>query len=123
MICNFKYRLTMKATFFLLTLILYPFYSNTQVLNVWAVSDGEKVFKFDTDHFAKDNNSIWDGEKISLRGLYNEVLGFQVIVEVDSTGANGLEISMSAPVHKKSGTIIAGSGAVKYGDHGYMDFF
>ena len=113
----------MKTTFLLLALILHPFYSNAQVLSVWAIGDGEKVFKFDTDHFAKEKNNIWDGEKISLRGVYNEVLGFQVIVEVDSTGAEGLEISMSTPVNKKSGSVIAGSGAIKYGDHGYIEFF
>ena len=120
---NIKLPQSVKAIFFILALILSSIYSDAQIVSVWAVGDGEKVFKFDTDHLTKEKNSIWDGEKISLRGLYNEVLGFQVIVEVDSTGANGLEISMSPPVHKKSGSIMAGGGAVKYGDHGYIEYF
>ena len=51
------------------------------------------------------------------------MLGFQIIVEVDSTGAQGLEISMSPPVHNKSGHTIGGSGAIKYGDQGYIELF
>lgn len=96
---------------------------NAQIASVWAVGDGEKIFKDDTDHSAKSGNSIWDGESVNLRGLYNEVLGFQIIVEVDSIGAKGLEISMDPPVHQKSGMIIGGSGAIKYGDKGYIEFF
>ncbi len=96
---------------------------NAQIVFTWAIGDGEKIFKYDTDHSAKSENSIWDGEQINLRGLYNEVLGFQVIVEVDSTGVKGLEISMDSPQHKKTGKIIGGSGTIKYGDQGYIEFF
>jgi hypothetical protein len=94
-----------------------------QIVGVWAVGDGEKIFKYNTEHASKNNNSIWNGEKIHMRGLYNEVLGFQVIVEVDSTGARGLQLSMSPPVHKPSGKIIGGSGGIRYGDQGYIEFF
>ncbi|MCK5370540.1 MAG: hypothetical protein KAQ62_18385, partial [Cyclobacteriaceae bacterium] len=80
-----------------LILMLSFFNMNAQIVSLWAVGDGEKIFKNDTDHSAKESNSIWDGEHINLRGLFNEVLGFQIIVEVDSTGAKGLEISMSPP--------------------------
>jgi hypothetical protein len=96
---------------------------HAQIVTVWAVGDGEKIFKYNTEHFAKNSNSIWDGERISLRGLYNEVLGFQVIVEVDSTGASGLELSMSPPVHQQSGMVMGGSGGIRYGDQGYVEFF
>lgn len=109
----------------ILSMFLLCGFSKTkaQIVDVWAVGDGEKIFKYDTDHFDKKKNSIWDGENISLRGLYNEVLGFQVIVEVDSTGAMGLEISMSPPVHQKSGVVIGGSGTIMYGDQGTIEFF
>ena len=109
-----------SSTFFL---VLISLGIQAQIVSTWAVGDGEKIFKNITDHPAKNQNSIWDGERIHLRGLYNEVLGFQVIVEVDSTGARGLEVSMSPPVHRKSGETIGGSGAIKYGDKGYMEFF
>lgn len=104
-------------------LILQSLKINAQIVSVWAVGDGEKIFKNETNHPAKVANSIWDGKGIHLRGLYNEVLGFQVIVEVDSIGARGLEISMSPPVHKRSGFIFGGSGAVKYSDQGYIELF
>ena len=96
---------------------------NAQIVDVWAVGDGEKIFRYKTEHAAKKGNSIWDGESIHLRGLYNEVLGFQVIVEVDSTGTGGLELSMSPPLHQPSGMMIGGSGAIPYGDQGYVEFF
>ena len=96
---------------------------NAQIVDVWAVGDGEKIFKYRTEHPSKERNSIWDGEKILLRGLYNEVLGFQIIVEVDSTGARGLQISMRPPLQKSTGRVIGGSGAIPYGDHGYIELF
>ncbi len=93
------------------------------VRDVWAVNDGEKIFRFDTQHPSKNKNSIWDGKKIRLRGLYNEVLGFQIIVEVDSLGAPALEISMKPAVHKNTLSVIGGSGSIPYGDDGYIECF
>ena len=97
--------------------------ARAEITGVWAVNDGEKIFRYDTDNPLKKGNSIWDGEKIHLRGLYNEVLGVQIIVELDSTGDRALEITMTPPVHKKTGTVMGGSGAVPYGDDGYIEFF
>jgi hypothetical protein len=116
-------RRALQVTCMTVVYILYVSMLNAKVISAWAVGDGEKIFKNDTDHPSKKKNSIWDGESIHLRGLYNEVLGFQIIVEVDSMGAKGLEVSMSPPIHKKSGNIIGGSGTVKYGDQGYIELF
>ena len=55
----------------------------SQVKNAWVAGDGEKVFRNDDKHPAKVSNYIWNGDTIKLRGIYNEVLAFQVIVEVD----------------------------------------
>jgi hypothetical protein len=97
---NFTHTLSLA----LISMILLSFLMelNAQIVDVWAVGDGEKIFRNNTEHPAKSGNSIWDGEHIHLRGLYNEVLGFQVIVEVDSTGAEGLELSMDPPLHQPS---------------------
>ena len=119
----FKYRSSFKHVFFAVLILLFASKVNGQVVSVWAIGDGEKIFRNDTDHPGKEKNSIWDGEAIHLRGLYNEVLGFQIIVEIDSTGARGLEISMSPPVHKKSGHMIGGGGAIPYGDQGFIELF
>lgn len=116
-------KLSFKNTFLFAVLVLLSPLSTAQIVEVWVIGDGEKVFKNDTDHPSKGKNSIWDGSQVSLKGLYNEVLGIQVIVEVDSTGAEGLEISMSPPRHNKSGIAMGGSGAVKYGDLGYIEMF
>jgi hypothetical protein len=114
-----KLKLFILAFFFIMISIRIQ----AQIVGIWAVGDGEKIFKNEMNHPAKDQNSIWNGDRIHLRGLYNEVLGFQIIVEVDSTGARGLEISMSPPIHRKSGETIGGSGAIKFGDQGYIEFF
>jgi len=82
-----KLSFTIKNTLCVLVLIFFVTGLNAQVVSVWAVGDGEKIFKHDTGHPAKTKNSIWDEERIDLRGLYNEILGFQIIVEVDSTAA------------------------------------
>src|SRR4051812_19351592 len=89
----------------------------TQVINTWALGDGEKVFRDDKDHPSRKGNFIWDGKTIHLRGLYNEVLGFQVIVETGLSGAKGIELSVQAPVHKSSGSVIGGN-SLKYGPGG-----
>ena len=105
-IINMKLRLNFshKTKFIVTSMILVScfFGLNAQIVSTWAVGDGEKIFKYNTEHPSNKSNSIWDGEKIHLRGLYNEVLGFQVIVEVDSTGARGLQLSMSPPIHQPS---------------------
>lgn len=116
-------RLAYRYIFIASLILLCPSMIQAQIVSAWAVGDGEKIFKYDTDHPAKDRNSIWDGHGINLRGLYNEVLGFQIIVEVDSTGARGLEISMKPPVHRKTGETFGGSGGLKYSAHGYIEFF
>lgn len=107
--------------FFLISLTSHAVRS--EITDVWAVGDGEKVFRFDTSHPAKHKNSIWDGNKIRLRGLYNEVLGFQIIVELDSMGAEAIELSMSPPVQKKTSKLMCGSGSIAYGDNGYIEWF
>lgn len=93
-----------------------------QVLNAWALGDGEKVFRNDDRHPDKNGNNVWDGKTIRLKGLYNEVLAFQIIVEVDKQGAKAVEISVEAPVEKSSGKVIGGN-TLKYGPEGTVEVF
>ena len=113
----------LKCLLLVITFFLSSFHFQAQINDVWAIGDGEKIFKYNTNHFAKHKNSIWDGKKISLKGLYNEVLGFQIVVELDSTGSKSLEISMTPPIHYKSKKIIGGDGSIKYGNNGSIDLF
>jgi hypothetical protein len=92
------------------------------ISGAWAVGDGEKVFRYQADHPCREKNSIWNGRTIRLRGLYNEVLAFQVIVEADSFGAEAVEIAIEPPVHQSSGRAIGGSGQ-KYGPGGTIELF
>src|SRR5512133_1430290 len=97
-----------KSSFiFLFLLLSSPSFS--QVKNVWALGDGEKVFRNDNTHPERKGNLVWDGERIRLKGLYNEVLAFQVIAETDLKGAQGIDVSVEAPIEKKSGKVIGGN--------------
>ena len=94
----------------------------TQVKYVWALGDGEKVFRNDPSHPAKNGNYIWNNGKIQLKGFFNEVLAFQVIVEADIKGAQAVELLVEAPVEKKSGKTIGGN-TLKYGPHGTIEVY
>ena len=89
---------------------------------IWALGDGEKVFREDQDHPGKNGNFTWDGTTIHLKALYNEVLAFQIIVETGLPGAKSLELSVDAPLHKPSGKTIGGN-TLKYGPGGTIEVF
>ena len=92
-------------------------------MEVWAVGDGEKVFRYDINLPEKQSNSVWDGKTISLRGLYNEVLAFQIIVEADNKGAKQVAVSVIPPVHEQSGAVIGAAGESPYGPGGTIELF
>lgn len=113
----------MKKTFILSVLSLFTILnSEAQILNAWVLGDGEKVFREDNSHPDRNGNSIWDGKTIRLRGLYNEVLAFQVIVEAPLEGTKSVEVSVDNPVQKESGKAIGGN-TLKYGPAGTIEIF
>ena len=73
----------------------------SQVKYAWVLGDGEKVFREDTRHPDKNGNNIWDGKTIKLTGLYNEILAFQLIAEVDSAGATAVEVAVHVQLPKE----------------------
>lgn len=94
----------------------------SQINNVWTLGDGEKVFGNDLNHPSKNSNYTWDGDTIRLKGFYNEVLAFQVIVETGENGADNVEIAIDKPVDKRSGKVIGGN-TLKYGPDGTIEVF
>ena len=92
------------------------------IISVWALGDGEKVFRDESNHPDKKGNFVWDGKTIHLKGLYNEVLAFQVIIETGIQGAKALEISVEAPVNRESRQVIGGN-TLKYGNDGTIEIF
>ena len=50
-------------------------------VNIWAVNDGEKIYKTDLKNNNKNHNSVWDGNKIAVFSGKNEVVAFQIIIE------------------------------------------
>ena len=73
-VCNTRFMITVAI------LLQFQVSGYSQVRNVWALGDGEKVYRNEDNHADKNGNLIWDGNAIRLQGLYNEVLAFQVIV-------------------------------------------
>jgi len=72
--------------------------ANAGISRIWAVDDGEKVKKTDNDHplAASPDNPVWNGSEISLFGAKNEVIAFQLIIEADDSGANGIDVSLDS---------------------------
>ncbi len=101
--------------------VLFHQAASAQIKQVWAVGDGEKIFREDVDNPAKNGNFTWNGKTIHLKGLYNEVLACQVIVEAGVNGAKGIELSVDAPLHKASGKAIGST--LKYGPAGTIEIF
>ncbi len=93
------------------------------IKNVWALGDGEKVFRFETEHPYEKSNAVWDGERIRLTGLYNEVLGLQVIVEADQEGARQVSVGILPALHQDNGAAIGSIGGVPYGEGGGFEIF
>jgi hypothetical protein len=65
---------------------------------VWAVDDGEKVFRDDLDHPLKSGgagNSVWDGATVGLFAARNEIVAFQLILEADAGGAQDVNVVVS----------------------------
>ena len=102
--------------------IFVPIEGNSQVKTVWALGDGEKVFRDDLQHPDKNGNATWDGKTIRLKGLYNEVLAFQVVVETGADTARSIELAVVNPTHKASGKTIGGS-TLKHGPGGTIEIF
>jgi hypothetical protein len=93
-----------------------------QVTGIWALGDGEKIFRDDLHPASKEKNYTWDGHTIRLKGLYNEVLAFQVIVTTGQKGASGVELAITLPEHQPSGRTIGGN-TLSYGPGGSLAIF
>ncbi len=94
----------------------------SQVNYVWALGDGEKIFRDELNHPAKKGNYTWDGNTIRLKGFYNEILAFQIIVETGEEEAENVVIAMDNPTNKLSGKAIGGN-TLKYGPAGTIEIF
>jgi hypothetical protein len=109
--------------FILLTVALLPALTGvSQIKEVWALGDGEKVYRNDLQHTDKNGNYTWHGDTIRIEGLYNEVLAFQVIVETGVDSVKGIDLAVADPVNKESGKVIGGN-TLQYGPSGTIEVF
>ena len=65
--------------------------------SVWAVDDGEKIFRGNTTSPLKtgQGNSVWNGSSVSLSAARNEIVAFQLILQADGSGANTVNVTVS----------------------------
>jgi len=65
--------------------------------SVWAVDDGEKIFRDNLTSPLKTgvNNSVWNGSSVSLSGACNEIVAFQLILQADGSGVNTVDVNVS----------------------------
>jgi hypothetical protein len=70
---------------------------NSGLTRVWAVDDGEKVKRGDLSHPLADSreNTVWDGEGVSIFGARNEIVAFQLILEAGASGAEDIDVYIS----------------------------
>lgn len=61
---------------------------------IWAVNDGEKIERDETNSPHKRGNSVWDGKRIRIFGARNEVIAFQLIVEAGASGIKQLSAEL-----------------------------
>jgi hypothetical protein len=61
---------------------------------IWAVSDGEKIERDESQSPFKRGNAVWDGKRIRLFGARNEVIAFQLIVEAGASGIRRLSAAL-----------------------------
>ena len=75
---------------------------------VWAVDDGEKVFRDDLNHPLKaggTGNPVWDGATVTLFAARNEAVAFQLILEANSEGVGSVDVVVSDLTGSNGGTI------------------
>ena len=120
--CSYSTTTPLQMILLFVSLFFLQKNSFAQIKNVWALGDGEKVFRYDLHHHDKNGNFIWDGKTIHLKGLYNEVLAFQVIAETGDSAVKGIELSVGALINKTSGDVI-GANTLKYGPAGTIEIF
>ncbi|NIR02715.1 MAG: hypothetical protein GTN78_21360, partial [Gemmatimonadales bacterium] len=86
------------ATWFVLLAALLvfaaPSAAQSALRHIWAVDDGEKVFRDDIDSPLKtgEHNSIWDGKTVRLFAARNEIVAFQVILEAGDGTAKDVDV-------------------------------
>jgi hypothetical protein len=119
---GFSRRAVLLIAISFLFISFLPVQSSAQLKKVWALGDGEKVFREDLAHPDKEGNGVWDGKAIRLTGLYNEVLACQVIAEGGEDTAKSIEVSVINPAHAATGKSIAAS-TVKHGPEGTIEVF
>lgn len=72
---------------------------------VWAIHDGEKIERDDLASPYEAENQAWEHGKVKLFGARNEVLAFQLVVEADSGGVEGLSVALPELRHEDGDVI------------------
>jgi len=70
--------------------------ARTNITKVYAIDDGEKVKQTDLKYPLEDKNGVWDGSKVSLAGMKNEIVAFQIIIESENASAVNVDVDFDS---------------------------
>ncbi|MCI5131947.1 MAG: hypothetical protein D3904_10565, partial [Candidatus Electrothrix sp. EH2] len=85
--------------------------SSAAINRIWAVDDGEKIKRENTNSFLAHSpkNKVWNGGEIKIFGAKNEIVAFQLIIESDEEGVENVAVTLDSLTHFKSKYIIKNS--------------
>ena len=91
----------------LLSLLLWtaPHLCHGELAAMWAVGESTKIKADELNHALARGNAIYDGHKVALVGMRNEVVGFQLILVGGSQPTQGLAVRLSAIGAIANGTL------------------
>jgi hypothetical protein len=74
-----------------------PMAAASSLRHIWAVDDGEKIFRGELKCPLKsgESNSVWDGNRIRIFAARNEIVAFQLILEAGDEGAVAVGVEVS----------------------------
>lgn len=70
--------------------------ASAEIARVWAIDDGTKVNRDDTEHRLAFNNGIFDGKKISLFGARNEIVAFQILLNGGGQKTQNVKVKLES---------------------------
>jgi hypothetical protein len=68
--------------------------ADAAIRRVWAAHDGLGMSRDAAESPAQARNAVWDGHSIALVAARNETIAFQVIVDADEQGIEGLSVAL-----------------------------
>jgi len=81
--------------------------ASNDITGVWAQTGEDKVFLDELrENASPQTNSIWDGTKVSINGMKNEIVGFNLVLEAAGSAANTVTVTIDDLQEPGTNTIV-----------------